>query len=218
MAKSKKNAVVVDAETHNRNVVANGMDAVSKMLDEEKSLTSSTQEDPMVPAITAQDVAMEQRMAAVTNAISDVLGGSEVTTLTNPEPVQSNGGKFNLSFAIKSALEQDVNMTRDDVLTHIEDTYGKTLTTDFGDGTFTNTLSVMRKKLKTQDQAIVKDEAGIDPVTVLKLCQLLKMNPQQLAQVIVTMRPVGSVDAILIGLTKLNELQELLNAQSKTVQ
>ena len=167
----------------------------------------------MVPAIPTQEVPP----VPVPDTVADVLGVSgQVPT---PEKSTTNGnGKFNLSQAVKSALDKDVNMTRDDVLTFIEDTYGKVLVTDFPDGTFTNTLSVIRKKLKTVDQAIAKDEAGIDPVTALKLCQTLKLTPAALSSLLSTVLATGTVDAVQVGLAKLQELQELMNASSKTAQ
>lgn len=149
--------------------------------------------------------------------VADVLGaGGEVTvTVANDKPNTNNGdGKFNLAGAIKHALNTNVDMTRDDVLTLIEDKYGKTMDTDFSNGVFTNSLSVIRKKLKTTDRAIAAET--VEMVDVLKLCQSLKLTPTALTSTIQTISAVGSTDAILGALAKLQELQELLNG-SKTV-
>lgn len=185
MAKSKKNVTVVETPA---DVVHN---AITEII-----LSES-------PVTLVAPVAIP-----VTDTLSDILGtGGEVTM-----PYLASGmvDKFNLTAMVKAALDTNVNMSRDDVLTYIEDRTGKTLGTDFPDSTFTNSLSVTRKKLRTVDQAIAKEEKGIDPVTVLKLCQLLNMPPTKLSAVLAEIKEVGSLDAIQVGLVKLAELQELL--------
>ncbi|CAM6003241.1 unnamed protein product [Sphagnum balticum] len=160
-----------------------------------------------------------ERAAAPAETVESVLGsGGEVTTPVTAQtvPGPSNNGSFNLSGAIRMALENlGVDASRSDVLEHIRITHGKT-ESDINIGSFNNSLSVVRNKVRNGDTP-ARSSGGktVELTDAVRLCQALRMTPAALVAHLDTITTVGSVDAIRAALAQIIAVAELMNAQSK---
>lgn len=167
---------------------------------------------PVVAPVSIPEPVQTPPQIAQDDAVSGVLGeGGETAIPTVETPVSVpvvNGGGFNLSKAIRHALDNfDQFVTRDDILTFIEDRYGKFLNVDFKKDTFASTLSTLRSKVKTEKPNVNK----IDITEAFQLCQTLKMTPTALNALLATVSQVGTVDEIRAALAKVIEFQKLMN-------
>jgi hypothetical protein len=175
-------------------------------------------------AILSAPAPVNVQVGAVTELLGECGETPAAPASSTPQPMFPTGG-FNLSAAVREILSQNVDATRDEVLTYIEDTYDKRPESDFTSGTFSNVLSVMRKKIREGGTGEPTGKAKgngtahvatVDPIAALKLCQTLKMTPATLIATIGILQATGSIDAILRGLEALATLQAMMS-EAKTV-
>lgn len=155
----------------------------------------------------------------VVDAIESVLGIGGEVTVPVASPTNLHGvGKFNLSQSIRDCLsEHGIDTPRETVLASIKDKHGKAPEADFTTGSFSNSLSVIRAKMREGNgTGHTKAGAAVDLTDAVKLCQALRMAPAALAVLLSQVQAVGTIESVQTALAKVCELYELMNA-GKTV-